>query len=233
MAKFSVTVYAICEGCASSYAYTTIVAGEDINTVLTELSENTVTKENVTQFSYDLAEATNITEDINAAGLKAVALALESIIGVDLPSPEVTLSVVETIDNILNIDEDVFEATVDHNAPSRIVRSLEEQLTIIQKQGTNFTGSRTNIDVQAVQIPQARLPNGIGFASIMQSSADVGNTKIFTNAEAIPDGEVDASIQLPSDVISQFGSKGQVFDAISLDFNIILIYCAIKRACVV
>ncbi|XP_072025988.1 uncharacterized protein [Amphiura filiformis] len=180
---------------------------EEINTVLAEISQNTVTKDNVTQVSSDLAEATNNTGEINATGLEAVALALESITNVESPSPEVTTSVIETIDNILNIEEEVFEAAVDQNAPTRILRSLEDQLTTLQKQGTNFTVSRTNIDVKAVQIPQTNIQNGIGFANIRSSDSAVGNTEIFGDPEDIPVDESDTSIALPPEVISRFRSE--------------------------
>ncbi len=49
-----------------------------------------VTKENVTQVSSDLAEATNMT-GVNATGLEGIALTLESIIDVQSPTPEVSV----------------------------------------------------------------------------------------------------------------------------------------------
>ncbi|XP_072016526.1 adhesion G-protein coupled receptor G6-like [Amphiura filiformis] len=174
-----------------------------INEVLTELSQNTVTQDNVTQISSDLAEATNITSAISATGLEAVAMTLESIINVQSPSPEVTISVIDTVDNILNIEEEVFEAAVDKNASTRILITLVEQLSFFQKQGMNFTVSRTNINVQAVQIPRPNLPYGIGFANIVRNSSNVGNTEIFYDPEDISVHESDTSIALPSEVVSR------------------------------
>ena len=52
--------------------------------------QNLVTKENVTEVASDLAEVTNDTTNVNATGLDAVALALESIVDVQSPSPEVS-----------------------------------------------------------------------------------------------------------------------------------------------
>ena len=117
-----------------------------------------------------------------------------------------TSSVIDTIDNVLDIDDDVFRKAVDQNTPTRILRTLEEQLTALQKQGTNFTESRNNIEVKAVQVSQTNVVNGIGFANIMS----VGNTQIFNNPEDIPMSEADTSIALPSEIIARFRSKGKM-----------------------
>ena len=119
---------------------------------------------------------------------------------------QVTSSVIDTIDNVLDIDDDVFREAVDQSTPTRILRSLEEQLTALQKQGTNFTESRNNIEVKAVQVSQTNVVNGIGFANIMS----VGNTQIFNNPEDIPMSEADTSIALPSEIITRFRSKGKM-----------------------
>ena len=123
-----------------------------------------------------------------------------------------TSSVIDTIDNVLNLDDEVFREAVDQNAPTRILRSLEEQLAALQKQGMNFTESRNNIDVKAVQLSQTNVVNGIGFANIvgLQTSMSVGNTKIFNDPEDIPISEADTSIALPSDVITRFRSRGKM-----------------------
>ena len=54
------------------------------------LFQDTVTNENVTQVAADLAEVTNDTTNVNATGLEAIALALESIVDVQSSSPEVS-----------------------------------------------------------------------------------------------------------------------------------------------
>ncbi|XP_072051658.1 uncharacterized protein [Amphiura filiformis] len=183
------------------------IGREDNNTLLIELSQSVVTHDNVTQIGYVLAQLTNRTISINARGLEAVALTLESIVDVQSPSPEVTTSVIETIENILKLEDAIFEAAVDQNVPTRILRSLEEQLTILQTQGTNITVRRTNIEVNAVQLSQDNIENGFGFANIVRSAGSVGYTKIFNNPEDIPIEETDTSIGLPSEVLSRFRSE--------------------------
>ena len=54
------------------------------------LFQKTVTNENVTQVASDLAEVTNDTTNVNATGLEAIALTLESIVDVQSSSPEVS-----------------------------------------------------------------------------------------------------------------------------------------------
>ena len=121
-----------------------------------------------------------------------------------------TSSVIDTIDNVLNLDDEVFRETVDQNAPTRILRSLEEQLTALQKQGMNFTESRDNIEVKAVQVSQTNVVNGIGFANIVQNMMSFGNTQIFNDPENIPISEADTSIALPSEIITRFRFKGKL-----------------------
>ena len=121
-----------------------------------------------------------------------------------------TSSVIDTIDNVLNLDEEVFREAVDQNAPTRILRSLEEQLTALQKQGMNFTESRGNIEVKAVQVSQTNVVNGIGFANIAQNMMSFGNTQIFNDPENIPISEADTSIALPSEIITRFRFKGKL-----------------------
>ena len=43
--------------------------------------------DNVAEVAYDLAQVTNDTQNINSTGLEAIALNLESIVGVELPAP--------------------------------------------------------------------------------------------------------------------------------------------------
>ena len=121
-----------------------------------------------------------------------------------------TSSVIDTIDNVLNLDDEVFREAVDQNAPTRILRSLEEQLTALQKQGMNFTESRINIEVKAVQVSQTNVVNGIGFANIVRNMMSVGNTQIFNDPDDIPTTEADTSIALPSEIITRFRSWGKI-----------------------
>ncbi|XP_072026109.1 uncharacterized protein [Amphiura filiformis] len=65
------------------------IGDEDINAVLTELSQIEVTEDNVGQVSYDLAQITNRSNEISATELEAVSVVLESIVDVQSPSPEV------------------------------------------------------------------------------------------------------------------------------------------------
>ena len=125
-------------------------------------------------------------------------------------STQVTSSVIDIIDNVLNLDDEVLSEAVDQNAPTRILRSLEEQLTALQKQGMNFTASRNNIEVKAVQVSQANVVNGIGFANIGQNVMNVGNTQIFNDPENIPISEADTSIALPSEIIARFRLQGKL-----------------------
>ena len=124
-------------------------------------------------------------------------------------SIQVTSSVIDTIDNVLNLDDEVFREAVDQNAPTRILRSLEEQLTAPQKHEMNFTESRKNIEVKAVQVAQSNAVKGIGFASIVRNTS-VGNTQIFNDPENIPISETDMSIVLPAEIIARFRVQGKL-----------------------
>ena len=75
---------------------------------------------------------------------------------------------------------------------------------------TNFTESRTNIEVKALQISQTNVVNGIGFANIVRNTMSVGYTQIFNDPEDIPIIDTDTSIALPSETITRFRSQGKM-----------------------
>ena len=117
------------------------------------------------------------------------------------------MSVVETVDNVLEIDEQEFVDTVDYNASSRIVRSLERQISSLQRLSINFTEVRRNIGVRTIQLPMdsPSLKTGIGFISRAPEEAfEVDDTDVVFDTEDIDINEVnfEASISLPEQAVN-------------------------------
>ena len=105
---------------------------------------------------------------------------------------------------------DVFETSVGVEAPSTILDSLEDQITLFQTQGDggNLTVIGDSVGVVAVQIPDTGLAQGLGFATL--SVGDGGSpydklsendTVVFFDTGEIPFDIIDAAIALPSTIL--------------------------------
>eukprot|EP00057_Strongylocentrotus_purpuratus_P034849 XP_796775.3 PREDICTED: probable G-protein coupled receptor 112 [Strongylocentrotus purpuratus] len=187
--------------------------GEDTNEVLDNIARAVVTPENVTEYSYDVAEATANVADINAEGLRAISDALEKIVNVGNSSTEVTNNTLRIVDNALSSPEEEFVNAVDFEAPTRILDFLEQQITIFQTQGdgNNLTIIGRSVAVVALQLPKASLMEGLGFATLSspdsEEKSDVLNelnenkTMVYFNPDNIPKTTIDASIVLPPDIL--------------------------------
>ena len=95
-------------------------------------------------------------------------------------------------------------------APSTILDSVEDQITLFQTQGDggNLTVIGDRVGVVAVQIPETNLAQGLGFATL--STGDGGSpydelsendTMVLFDTDEIPVDMTDASIALPSTIL--------------------------------
>ena len=121
------------------------------------------------------------------------------------------MNFVRTVDNVLDIDEQEFIDTLNYNASSRILQSLEKQITNLQKMGRNFTQIGRNVGVRSIQLPanSISLTTGItfvskipvGFANKPELSED-DTLIIYDGDTGVDINQIEASIELPSEVFT-------------------------------
>ena len=134
---------------------------------------------------------------------------------------QVTTNVITTVDNVLDVSNDVYVKTLADEAPTDILNALEAQTTLYQTQGHggNLTVIGDNIGVVALKIPDASLDEGLGFASLSSGEEDGLQTKVYFDTDEIPRSTVDASLVLPSSVfefIPSFSNgESKVFHCLS------------------
>ncbi|XP_054751114.2 adhesion G-protein coupled receptor G6-like [Lytechinus pictus] len=190
---------------------------DNTNQVLDDIANAPISRDNVTEYSSDLAKVTNDTSSITADGLESIATSLENIVRVQDSSMEVTVNVINTINNVLQVSDEDFVIAIDAEAPTRILDSLEDQLTLFQTQGdgSNLTVVDDSIAVAALNIPRTTVQGGIGFGS--QSAVGSGNnvynevlgensTMVFFDLDAMPINEFEAVVILPSGILDSISS---------------------------
>ena len=105
---------------------------------------------------------------------------------------------------------DEFETSVNVEAPSTILDSLEDQITLFQTQGDggNLTVIGDRVGVVAIQIPKTSLAEGLGFATLSTGyggspydELSENDTMLFFDPDEIPVDMIDASIALPSTIL--------------------------------
>ena len=113
------------------------------------------------------------------------------------------------MDNILQVDDDDYEESVVSEAPTSILDSLEDQITLYQTQGEgdNLTMIGERVGVVALQLPESSLDMGLGFATLssVEGSSlydELSNnmTMIYSDSDDIPLEIVDAAIVLPNNI---------------------------------
>ncbi|XP_071811624.1 uncharacterized protein [Apostichopus japonicus] len=190
------------------------------------LDENPVTNDNVTTVSRDLADVTKM-DDLDRDDLVTVAKLLEMIIVLNGSLPEVTRNVIEVVDNVLDLDENIYNEITPFEAPSRILQALETQLTNLHQQAEdlNFTEVRENIAVRAFTADQNTFLSEITFGTFFTSDArniqedlDESLINVFEDAGPSILDDVKASITLPTSLLDAIQYAPS--DAVPLTFVI-------------
>ncbi|XP_072179699.1 uncharacterized protein [Diadema setosum] len=186
---------------------------ENSDEVLMDIANTPVTKENVTAYTNDLVDATNQSSTITSEGLDAVATSLQNVVAVRNGSEEVTRNIIQIVDNVLDVDTDEYLDSLDVEAPTRILDSLEEQVSLFQLQDggvTNLSVVDRHLAVTAISVPRRSLRAGLGFATLIDDDQEVfsptdvlgvNDTMIIYDTEELPKNDVEASILLPSVVL--------------------------------
>ncbi|XP_071830277.1 adhesion G-protein coupled receptor G7-like [Apostichopus japonicus] len=180
---------------------------EDAADVVERIANTTVTEENVDEVASDLALVTTQTEDLDVSEVEDVAESLRDIANVNSSSPEVTESVVGTVNNLMEVNERSLEQTV---GSSSVIVSLEQQISNVQKNPNNFTDVQHNVGVQAVKL-DPDITKAVTFINLPPSNttgrdavnADLAeeNTRLFNDKQEVRTDNSTTSIYVPSMIL--------------------------------
>ena len=151
---------------------------------------------------------------------------------------QVTANVIAVVDNVLQVDDDDYEESVVVEAPTSILDSLEDQITLYQTQGEgdNLTMIGERLGVVALQLPESSLDMGLGFATLssvegssLYDELSDNMTMVYFNSDYIPLEIVDAAIELPNNIRDfippDTASKCDVLDSMVAVIRLLDDYC--------
>ncbi|PIK41196.1 putative tyrosine-protein kinase [Apostichopus japonicus] len=185
-------------------------SSKDATDEIERIANTTVTEENVEEVAGDLALITTQTDDLDASEIEDVARSLEDIANANSSSPEVTQSVLGTVNNLMEVDED--ELGKETQGSSSVIISLEQQVSNVQENPGNFTDVQVNVGVQAVKVNPS-ITNAITFISLSPTNnthqdvqnADLSeeNTILHNDEREIQTDNSLTSIFVPSIILEQ------------------------------
>ncbi|KAJ8022249.1 Adhesion G-protein coupled receptor G4 [Holothuria leucospilota] len=178
-------------------------SSEDVSQEIEKLSNTTVTEENVEEVAQDIAVVTTQTEELTSNDIDNVADSLDSIANTGSSSPEVTDSVVGTVNNIMQVDETTLEES---GESITVVSSLEQQISNVQQNPDNFTEVEDNVGVKAVKLNK-NITKGLTFLTLKRvkesneqtqtNSLSEDTTQLINNEKEIRLDNTTASLYLP------------------------------------
>ncbi|XP_072022110.1 uncharacterized protein [Amphiura filiformis] len=183
-----------------------VSCGEGRDTVdILDLMLITVVESNVEEVAEATADVTFNTTQLENDAIESVATTLENIADVQSNSAEVTQAVVKTIDNVLNGAEEEELDDDDALAASKIIKSLEKQVTTTQSSQGNFEATEPRVAVRTVAIESNEISRDITFVSFRDEVvADANGFLQVNQIETVIDDNdlrnVDTSIRLPKEV---------------------------------
>ncbi|XP_071844152.1 uncharacterized protein [Apostichopus japonicus] len=189
--------------------------------------ENTTTKE-VVLASERIAEISDFEDFLeeDPQRIELVISSLESVVRAGEASIKVTDPAVRTIDNLMNLDRDILEDGMIEGG--RAVAALEEQITNFQTNDGNFSTVLDNVGVNVVKIDARGVGSSLAYANILPENETLsidgalqeGNTRLFSDGDAIPLERTTTSISVPTTVLDLLGGAGVELTAVPVTFII-------------
>ncbi|XP_072032032.1 adhesion G-protein coupled receptor G4-like isoform X2 [Amphiura filiformis] len=180
-------------------APTVIPCGQVTTPTIDDLAEITVDERNVKEVAETLANITKVNSNIESAAtdINAIQEAFVNVVNVGSPSPEVTESVIEIVDNVLSSNISSEESDNSANASSMVLKAVEQQIAQTLKEHGKFTSVQHNIVVEAFTLDEAGSKEGVSFAVNFQAATD----QQMSNSTANLTSNVTSSIVLPNEAL--------------------------------
>lgn len=180
----------------------------EVSEELDRLADEDVTNDNVDDVASEVALLTSQKpKELTSTDVDNVADSLNAIAETGSSSPDVTNSLVGTVNNLMEVDESQLEEAEDTHV---VVVSLEQQVSNVQKNPDNFTEVEDNVGVKAVKIDPS-VTDAITFVNLAPEDtegserlyADLAenNTVLFNNEEEVQKDNTITSIYLPPKIL--------------------------------
>ncbi|XP_071851401.1 adhesion G-protein coupled receptor G4-like [Apostichopus japonicus] len=217
--------------CTFSVVVATILATEletRLMDIINTISGENTTTEEVVMASEAIAELSD-NEDFleeNPQRIELVISSLESVVRAGEASINVTDPAVRTINNLMNLDLDILEDGMIEGG--RAVAALEGQITNFHTSDGNFSTVLDNVGVTAVKIDAGSVGSSLAYANVFpkneiplyDGALQEGNTRLFSDGDAIPLNRTASSISVPTTVLELLGEAGVELTAVPVTFII-------------
>ncbi|XP_066300054.1 uncharacterized protein [Branchiostoma lanceolatum] len=170
---------------------------------LSRLAEIPVTQDNVAEVASELQLLTSIGSSLTTDNIADASTVLDNLANT-IGDENVGYSVVVSIDQIMNTDDDVlYQSQVQDQSPSKIIRAIERFNDRVNLTTNRFRRIEKNIGVETYQIGAAELMSSVAFASLDDSEdLEDGSVRSYSKSSFIPNNQVEASIVLPAELAS-------------------------------
>ncbi|XP_041478680.1 uncharacterized protein LOC121426444 isoform X2 [Lytechinus variegatus] len=184
---------------------------EPINEAINEIVNKTITAENIEGISEELANITETSVGFDEEALQSVSDKLTSIAGfasdqnlTEDTVVQVSGSVIETVDNILNLEDDTFETAGAQETSKNILSTISTITEAIQRTSAkNFTYSGSNIVLAAVKVDRASFPLRTAIGGDGNDVVDIStNDQNHDNMDDV------ASVLLPEAILQSVPDEG-------------------------
>ncbi|XP_041478594.1 uncharacterized protein LOC121426374 [Lytechinus variegatus] len=184
---------------------------EPVNEAINEIVNKTITTENIEGISEELADITETSAGFDEEALQSVSDKLTSIAGfasdqnlTEDAVVQVSESVIETVDNILNLEDGTFETTGSQETSKNILSTISTITEAIQRTSTNnFTYSGSNIVLAAVKVDRTSFPLRTAIGGDGDDVVDISSN------DQNPDVAGVASVLLPEAILHSVGLQGE------------------------
>nr|XP_054767481.1 uncharacterized protein LOC129274758 [Lytechinus pictus] len=185
---------------------------EPVNEAINEIVNKTITTDNIEGISEELADITETSAGFDEETLQSVSDKLSSIAGfasyqnlTEDAVVQVSESVIETVDNILNLEDSTFETTGSQETSSNILLTISTITETIQRTSTNnFTYSGSNIVLAAVKVDRTSFPLRTAIGGDGDDKVDISSN------DQNPDNMAGvASVLLPEAILHSVGLQGE------------------------
>ncbi|XP_072025661.1 uncharacterized protein [Amphiura filiformis] len=145
-----------------------------IDEQLAKLEALTVTPSNLQEVTREVEQLTSESNQVQADGVASVANILEQVVTLNSPDPEITTTVIETLDNLFNVDDEYLEmAQEQEGSVNKAVQAMETQLQNVQLSiDGSYRGNTENIVVEVREVMSEDFQRGVGFGSFYTTDSE-------------------------------------------------------------
>ncbi|XP_033122647.1 adhesion G protein-coupled receptor E1-like [Anneissia japonica] len=168
-----------------------------------QLSQVEVTEDNIEEVANTLEVLTrNASSNVDGAENATIysSQVLKNIVSINSSSPSVTTTVINSVNNLLDIVGDVEDSEEIRRASSSTIQSMEEQLATVASADFNITVNRKNVDVTVRQLDVDDVAsNGLVYISFQNTSE---KPSLLFSESRTNFVDVDTLLELPSEVFT-------------------------------